>query len=75
MFYEKYFRFRLLKKSKLSSLLLLPDSFFKVFPLPQKVNCFHRFHIPAWHSNMAHFDDLAIEYFMQLVVLWEMLID
>jgi len=29
----------------------------------------------TWHTTTAHFDALAIEYFMQPVVLWEMLID
>jgi len=29
----------------------------------------------AWHTTIAHFDVLAIEYFMKPVVLWEMLID
>jgi len=40
MFYEKCFRFWLLKKSNASELLPLPASFFKVLPLPQKFNHF-----------------------------------
>jgi len=54
MFYEKCFRFRLLKKLLLPSLLPFPASFFKVLPLPLplKFNHFHRFrfHIPNLES-------------------------
>jgi len=35
------------KSQMLPSLLLLPASFFKVLPLPQKFNCFH------FHKNLT----------------------
>jgi len=43
MFYEKCFRFQLLKKSNASEFAPLPASFFKVLPIPKKFNHFHRF--------------------------------
>jgi len=30
--------------------------------------------VDAWHTTVAHFDALAIKYFMQPIVLWEMFI-
>jgi len=51
MFYEKCFRFRLLKKSNASEFASAFSFFFKVLPLPQKFNRF-RFHIPAAKSKV-----------------------
>jgi len=50
MFYEKCFRFWLLKKSNASEFASVPASFFKVLLLSQKYNCF-RFHIPGWYTQ------------------------
>jgi len=53
MFYEKCFRFQLLKKSNVPE--LLPASFFKVLPLSQK---FNRLQLPhPW------FDFVVIDFF------------
>jgi len=49
MFYEKRFRFRLLKKSNASE-FVSASSFFKVIPLPQ---IFNRFQIPGSNSILS----------------------
>jgi len=51
---KKCFRIRVLKKSNASEFDPLPASFFKVLPLPQKFNRFHRFRFLHPASNL-HF--------------------
>jgi len=58
MFYEKCFRFRLLKKSNASEFATAPASFFKVLSLPQKFNRF-RFHFLA--SNKQQLTQKKLE--------------
>jgi len=54
MFYETCFRFRLLKKSNASEFASSFFLQFKVLPLPQKFNRFHRFQFPLpypWYNQ------------------------